>query len=46
MAGAGGIITDPGGKTEATFARGLRKSSNNQAIAYALLQGLHIIANH
>lgn len=38
----GGIIVDPGGKTESTFAWGLRNSSNNQAEAYVLLQDLRI----
>jgi ribonuclease HI len=42
---AGGIIIDPGGKTEATFAWGLGKSTNNRAEAYALFQGLRVAAD-
>jgi hypothetical protein len=46
VAGAGRIIIDPGGNTEATFEWGLGKSSSNQAETYPFLQGLHIIVDH
>jgi len=36
----GGIILNPEGKLETTFAWGLRKPTNNQNEAYALFQGL------
>ena len=43
MAGAGGILLDPGGQTEKTFAWGLGHKTNNEAEWMALLQGLEIL---
>ena len=43
MAGAGGIILDPGGQIEQTFAWGLGTGSNNEAEWLALLQGLQLL---
>lgn len=40
VAGAAGIILDPKGQLETTYAWGLGNSTNNQAEAYALIQGL------
>ena len=40
MAGAGGILLDPRGHVEQTFAWGLRHRTNNEAEWLALLQGL------
>ena len=45
MAGAGGILLDPGGQTEQTFAWGLGHRTNNEAEWMALLQGMEILAN-
>jgi hypothetical protein len=42
MVGAGGIISDPEGKMEATFVWGLRIPTNIESKASALLQGLTI----
>ena len=42
MAGAGGILLDPGGKVEQRFAWGLGSRTNNEAEWMALLQGLHL----
>jgi ribonuclease HI len=38
----GGIILDPRGKVKTTYAWGLRNSTNNQAKACGLFQGLRI----
>ena len=43
MAGAGGVLLDPGGKIEHSFAWGLGNRTNNEAEWLALLQGLHIL---
>ena len=43
MAGAGGILLDPGGNIEQSFAWGLGNITNNEAEWMALLQGLHIL---
>jgi hypothetical protein len=43
VVGMGGIFLDPRGKIEASFTWGLGVSMNNQAEAYALLQG-HCLA--
>ena len=45
MAGAGGILLDPEGKIEQTFAWGLGFMTNNEAEWMALLQGLTILAD-
>ena len=45
MAAVGGILLDPGGQTEQTFARGLGHRTNNEAQWMALLQGMEILAN-
>ena len=45
MAGARGVLLDPGGQTEQTFAWGLGHRTNNEAKWMALLQGMEIIAN-
>ena len=45
MAGAGGIVLDPGGQTEQTFAWGLGHRTNNKAQWLAILQGMEILAN-
>ena len=42
-AGARGILLDPGGKIEQTFAWGLGTWTNNEAEWLALLQGLQIL---
>ena len=43
MAGAGGILLDPEGQTEKTFAWGLSHKTNNEAEWMALLQGLELL---
>ena len=43
MAGAGGILLDPGGNIEQSFAWGLGNRTNNEAEWLALLQGLQIL---
>ena len=45
MAGAGGILLDPRGQVEETFAWGLGYRTNNEAEWLALLQGMKILAN-
>ena len=45
MAGAGGILLDPGGQVEQRFAWGLGNRTNNEAEWMALLQGLQLIRN-
>ena len=45
MAGAGGILLDPRGHVEQTFAWGLGYRTNNEAEWLALLQGMKILAN-
>ena len=39
----GGILMDPGGKTEETFAWGLAHKMNNEAEWVTLLQGLKLL---
>ena len=41
----GGILLDPGGQIEQTFAWGLGHRTNNEAEWLALLQGMEILAN-
>ena len=43
VAGAGGILLDPGGQTEKTFAWGQGHKTNNEAEWMALLQGLELL---
>ena len=43
VAGAGGILLDPGGQVEQSFAWGLGTRSNNEAEWMALLQGLQLL---
>ena len=43
MAGAGGILLEPGGQIEHTFAWGLGTRTNNEAEWLALLQGLQLL---
>ena len=43
VAGAGGILLDPGGNIEQSFAWGLGNRTNNEAEWLALLQGLHLL---
>ena len=43
MAGAGGILLDPGGQVEQRFAWGLGSRTNNEAEWMALLQGIQLI---
>ena len=43
MAGVGGILLDPGGQTEKTFAWVLGHKTNNEAKWMALLQGLELL---
>ena len=43
MAGAGGILLDPGGHTKQSFAWGLGNRTNNEAEWLALLQGLQLL---
>ena len=43
MGGAEGILLDPGGQIEQTFAWGLGTRTNNEAEWLALLQGLQIL---
>ena len=43
VAGAGGILVDPGGQVEQRFAWGLGSRTNNEAEWMALLQGLQLI---
>ena len=45
VAGAGGILLDPEGKTEQTFAQGIGCRTKNEAEWIALLQGLMILAD-
>ena len=45
MVGARGILLDPRGHAEQTFAWGLRYRTNNKVEWLALLQGLKILAN-
>ena len=45
VAGVGGILLDPEGKIEQTFAWGLGFRTNNEAEWMALLQGLTILAD-
>ena len=45
VAGVGGILLDPGGQIELTFAWGLGHRTNNQDEWLALLQGMEILAN-
>ena len=46
VAGAGGILLDPRGQVEQTFAWGLGYRTNNEAKWLALLQGIKILANN
>ena len=43
MAGAGGVLLDPGGNIEHSFAWGLGNRTNNEAEWLALLQGLLLL---
>ena len=43
MAGAGGILLDPGGHIELKFSWGLGNRTNNEAEWLALLQGLQLL---
>ena len=43
MEGTGGILLNPGGYVEQTFAWGLGTRTNNEAEWLALVQGLHIL---
>ena len=43
MAGAGGVLLDPGGNIEQSFAWGLGNRTNNEAEWLALLQGLQML---
>ena len=43
MAGTGGILLDPRGYVEQTFAWGLGSRTNNEAEWLALIQGLHLL---
>ena len=43
LAGAGGVLLDPGGNIEHSFAWGLGNKTNNEAEWLALLQGLQIL---
>ena len=45
VAGAGGILLDPRGHVEQTFAWGLGHRTNNEAEWLALLQGLHSLVS-
>ena len=45
MAGAGGILLDPGGQVEQRFSWGLGSRTNNEVEWMALLQGLHLTRN-
>ena len=45
VAGAGGILLDPRGHVEQTFAWGLGYRTNNEAKWLALLQGMKILAS-
>ena len=45
VAGVGGILLDPRGQIEQTFAWGLGHRTNNEAEWLALLQGMEILAN-
>ena len=45
MAGAGGILLDPRGHVEQTFAWGLSYRTNNEAEWLAILQGMKILYN-
>ena len=45
MAGAGGVLLDPRGHVEQTFAWGLGYRTNNEAEWLALLQGMKFLAN-
>jgi ribonuclease HI len=44
VVGLRGVIVNLGGTTKYTYALSLRISSNNQAEAYALLQGLNLVS--
>ena len=44
VAGMGGILLDPGGYVEQTFAWGLGNRTNNEAEWLALIQGLHLLS--
>ena len=46
MAGAGGILLDPGGYVEQTFVWGLGNRTNNEAEWLALIQGLHLLSTN
>ena len=43
VAGARGILLDPGGYVEQTFTWGLGNRTNNEAKWLALIQGLHLL---
>ena len=43
VAGAGGILLDPGGNIEQSFSWGLGNRTNNEAEWLALLQGLQLL---
>ena len=43
VAGAGGILLNPKGYVEQTFAWGLGRRTNNEAEWLALIQGLHLL---
>ena len=43
MAGARGVLLDPGGQTEKTFAWGLGHKTNNEVEWMALMQGLEFL---
>ena len=43
VAGAGGILLNPEGYVEQTFAWGLGRRTNNEAEWLALIQGLHLL---
>jgi ribonuclease HI len=45
VAGVGGVILNPGGNKEATFAWSLVHATNNQEEAYALLKGMKLTKN-
>ena len=45
MAGAGGILLNPEGYVDQTFAWGLGRRTNNEAEWLALIQGLHLLHN-
>ena len=45
VAGAGGILLNPEGYVEQTFAWGIGRRTNNEAEWLALIQGLHLLNN-